>query len=551
MNRVSTPARVRCAIYTRKSSEEGLDQSFNSLDAQREACEAYVLSQAGEGWKALPVPYDDGGFSGGNLERPALRRLLADIAAGRVDTVVVYKIDRLTRSLADFAKIVEIFDAKSVSFVSVTQAFNTTTSMGRLTLNVLLSFAQFEREVTGERIRDKIMASKKKGMWMGGTLPLGYDAPTDLTTRALVINPAEAERVGLIFRRYLEIRSVAQLTRWLKDQDIRSKVLVSARGRSMGGSHFTIGALFHILKNRTYIGEIPHRDLSYPGAHPPIVDRSVFDDVQALLAQQNPRAREEPGRVAVAPLKGRIFDAEGHPMTPVHTHRRGKVHRYYVSRVLIRGERPVDRRDGGILRAPGPTLEALLDETIGRILDRTDLGLRCLSRITLLHRSIAVEIPTAFLTKVPANLDRALADLGARLDPAETLTTDPEAGRIRITLPYRLRRTGGRVRVADSTGRTRARKVQIDDTLIAALKAAHGLLADRTKGQIGVLDGVSFDVAPDNPYERKIMRMAFLAPDIQAAILEGRQPVGLIRQRLVTGEFPAAWADQRRLFQQL
>jgi DNA invertase Pin-like site-specific DNA recombinase len=551
MNRAPSPARVRCAIYTRKSSEEGLDQSFNSLDAQREACEAYVLSQAGEGWTALPALYDDGGFSGGNLERPALRRVLADVAAGRVDTIVVYKIDRLTRSLADFAKIVDVFDAKGVSFVSVTQAFNTTTSMGRLTLNVLLSFAQFEREVTGERIRDKIMASKKKGMWMGGTLPLGYDAPTDLATRALVVNAAEAQTVQLIFSKYLELESVHALQRWLKAQDIRSKVLVSARGRSIGGSLFARGALFHVLKNRTYIGEIPHRDQSYPGVHPAIVDRATFDAVQALLAKQTRRAVDAAGRVTTAPLKGRIFDADGGAMTPVYTHSRGKVHRYYVSSLLMRGERAADRKDRGILRAPGPALEALLDETIGRILDRTDVGLRALSKVTLLHRSITMEIPRPFLLGAPTDLDRATADLKARLAPGEEATIDPETDRIRIALPYRLRRTGGRVKVTDHNGRAPADGAKPDDTLVAALKAAHSFLAERSKGQIGRHDNASFDAAPSSPYERKILRLAFLAPDIQCAILEGRQPVGMIRQRLITGEIPAAWADQRRLFASL
>ena len=249
MSRTAASPRVRCAIYTRKSSEEGLDQSFNSLHAQREACEAYVLSQAGEGWTALPAHYDDGGFSGGNIDRPALKRLLADVAAGKIDTVVVYKIDRLTRSLADFAKIVEIFDAAGVSFVSVTQAFNTTTSMGRLTLNVLLSFAQFEREVTGERIRDKIAASKAQGMWMGGLPPLGYDAPTDPLTRALVVNEAEAETVRLIYRRYLEFGSAHEVVRWLAGEGIRPKVWITKRGRTLGGAAFSRGALFHLLKN--------------------------------------------------------------------------------------------------------------------------------------------------------------------------------------------------------------------------------------------------------------------------------------------------------------
>lgn len=283
MSRPGAPGRVRCAIYTRKSSEEGLEQGFNSLHAQREACEAYVRSQVGEGWQMLDAAYDDGGFSGGSMDRPGLAKLLADIEAGKVDVVVVYKVDRLTRSLTDFARIVEAFDRRGVSFVSVTPAFNTTTSMGRLTLNVLLSFAQFEREVTGERIRDKIAASKAKGMWMGGNLPLGYDAPVDRATRALVVNTAEAETVRLIFDRYLELRSVHALVRWLAEQGIRSKAWTSSRGRQRGGEPFGRGALFHLLKNRTYVGEIPHRDRTYPGAHEPIVDAAVFAQVQDLL----------------------------------------------------------------------------------------------------------------------------------------------------------------------------------------------------------------------------------------------------------------------------
>ena len=546
MSKPSAPQRVRCAIYTRKSSEEGLDQSFNSLDAQREACEAYVLSQAGEGWKALPELYDDGGFSGGNVERPALRRLLADISAGRVDTVVVYKIDRLTRSLADFAKIVEIFDAKNVSFVSVTQAFNTTTSMGRLTLNVLLSFAQFEREVTGERIRDKLMASKKKGMWMGGTLPLGYDTPTDLTTRALVVNPTEAETVRLIFSKYLELRSVHDLQRWLASQDIRSKAWVSTRGRAMGGFNFARGALFHLLKNRTYIGEIPHRDTSYPGAHPGIVDRAIFDAAQTLLATQTRRADEEAGRVAPAPLKGRIFDADGRPMTPVHTFSNGRLHRYYVSSALLRGGRVTDRKDRAILRAPAPPLEAVLKDTLDRLLDRKDVGLDALGRVTLLARTIKLDIPSSLLITANGEADRDLADVTARLAPDESVELDADAELVRFTLPYRLRRTGGRVRITNSAGRAVARGAEVDDTLVAALKAAHRLAAG--DGALGVLETASLDAAPPNAYDRAMIRIAFLAPDIQVAILEGRQPVGLFRQRLITGEIPAAWADQRRLF---
>jgi site-specific DNA recombinase len=272
---MNSDKRVRCAVYTRKSSEEGLDQSFNSLHAQREACEAYVLSQKNEGWEVITTEYDDGGFSGGNMERPGLKKLLADIAMKRIDTVVVYKVDRLTRSLADFAKIVEQFDGQGVSFVSVTQQFNTTSSMGRLTLNVLLSFAQFEREVTGERIRDKIAASKKKGMWMGGAIPLGYD----LQDRLLVINEAEADKVREIYRRYLELGCVSRLQQHLEADGIRSKKRLSKIGNVTGDSIFSRGSLYELLQNPLYLGKVRHKDKVYPGQHEAIVDRAVAEKV--------------------------------------------------------------------------------------------------------------------------------------------------------------------------------------------------------------------------------------------------------------------------------
>jgi len=262
----------RCAVYTRKSSEEGLEQDFNSLHAQREACEAFIKSQHGEGWRPVKTVYDDGGFSGGTMERPALQRLLRDISEQLIDVVVVYKVDRLTRSLADFAKMVELFDAHTVSFVAVTQQFNTTTSMGRLTLNVLLSFAQFEREVTGERIRDKIAASKRKGMWMGGTTPLGYD----VDDRRLVINSAETETVKHIYQHYLELRSVRLLRDDLDRNGIVSKVRISKSGNRAGGKVFSRGALYELLSNPIYIGEIRHRKERHPGQHEPIVDRELW-----------------------------------------------------------------------------------------------------------------------------------------------------------------------------------------------------------------------------------------------------------------------------------
>ncbi len=264
-------SRIRCAIYTRKSSEEGLEQSFNSLHAQREACEAYIASQRHEGWHAVPTKYDDGAFSGGNMERPALQRLLADITAKKLDTVVVYKVDRLTRSLADFAKIVEAFDSQGVSFVSVTQQFNTTTSMGRLTLNVLLSFAQFEREVTGERIRDKIAASKKKGMWMGGNVPIGYD----LKDHKLIIDPVGAEVVRKLYEAYLRLGCVRKLKDYVDRVGIHSPVKTSIKGRKTGGAGLSRGTLYHILSSRTYIGEIAHRGEIHAAAmSPSLIEKS-------------------------------------------------------------------------------------------------------------------------------------------------------------------------------------------------------------------------------------------------------------------------------------
>jgi DNA invertase Pin-like site-specific DNA recombinase len=323
--------RIACAIYTRKSSDEGLEQEFNSLDAQREACEAFIRSQKHAGWVAVQDLYDDGGLSGGTLERPALQRLLADIKAGRVEIVVVYKVDRLTRSLADFAKIVDVLDARGASFVSVTQQFNTTTSMGRLTLNMLLSFAQFEREIAGERIRDKIAASKAKGMWMGGTVPLGYD----VKDRRLIVNPAEAETVRLIFQRYAELGSVALLQAELDRFGCRSKRREGARGRLAGGRPFSRGVLYLILRNRLYRGEVAHKGNVYPGQHEAIVGADLWQIVQDKLAT-NRRARSL-GLGAETPslLSGLIFDGDGKRMTPTHANKRGRRYRYYISASLL------------------------------------------------------------------------------------------------------------------------------------------------------------------------------------------------------------------------
>lgn len=316
---------IRCAIYTRKSTEEGLDMQFNSLDAQREACEAYIASQKHEGWKVLPKHYDDGGFSGGNLQRPALQALLTDIALGKIDLVVVYKIDRLTRSLTDFAKMVEVFDKHQTSFVSVTQHFNTTTSMGRLTLNVLLSFAQFEREVTGERIRDKIAASKKKGLWMGGNIPLGYD----VQDKALVINPKEAEQVRSIFRRYLEIGSVDKLKDELDQQGIHSKARKDREGKPRGGVPFTRGALYWLLQNRCYLGQVTHGEKSYQGQHEAIIPKDLWDKVQVQLDANRRKNKLRITASSASLLAGMLYLQDGTRLTPIRTDKRGKRYRYY------------------------------------------------------------------------------------------------------------------------------------------------------------------------------------------------------------------------------
>jgi DNA invertase Pin-like site-specific DNA recombinase len=340
--------KLRCAVYTRKSTEEGLDMEFNSLDAQREACESYVASQKAEGWLLVPDRYDDGGFSGGSLERPALQRLIADIEARRVDVVVVYKIDRLSRSLMDFAKLVEVFDRNSVTFVSVTQSFNTTTSMGRLTLNILLSFAQFEREVIGERIRDKFAASRRKGMWMGGWAPLGYD----IKDRKLVVNEAEAATVRLLFQRFLRVGSMTKLVVALRSEGMTTK----------GGKLVDKGYLYRILNNRIYIGEAVHKGTAYPGEHQAIIDRSLWDRVHDIL-RESPRARARNTRAQTpALLKGLIFGPTGVAMSPAHTRRNGKLYRYYVSTDVLKR----DAASCPIRRVPAAEIEnAVIDQLRG------------------------------------------------------------------------------------------------------------------------------------------------------------------------------------------
>jgi DNA invertase Pin-like site-specific DNA recombinase len=352
---------MRCAVYTRKSSEEGLDQEYNSIDAQRDAGHAYIASQRAEGWIAVADDYDDPAFSGGNMERPALKRLMADIEAGKIDVIVIYKIDRLTRSLADFSKMVEVFERQGVSFVSVTQQFNTTTSMGRLMLNVLLSFAQFEREVTGERIRDKIAASKRKGMWMGGIPPIGYD----VANRRLIPNEAEAKTIAHIFQRFVELGSTTKLVKELRLDGVTSKAWTTQDGRVREGKPIDKGLIYKVLNNRTYLGELRHKELWYQAEHPPIITKSIWDDVHAILST-NGRVRATTTRAKTQYLlKGIVFGSDGRAMSPFQTAKQnGRRYRYYVP------QRDIKEHAGasGLPRMPAAELEsAVLEQLRGHL----------------------------------------------------------------------------------------------------------------------------------------------------------------------------------------
>jgi site-specific DNA recombinase len=529
------PSQVRCAIYTRKSSEEGLDQAFNSLHAQREACEAYVKSQAHEGWRLIKTPYDDGGISGATMDRPGLQRLLSDIDAGLVDTIVVYKIDRLTRSLADFGRIVERLEARGASFVSVTQAFNTTTSMGRLTLNVLLSFAQFEREVTGERIRDKIAASKKKGMWMGGLLPLGYDAPTDPVTRALVANPVEAETVCAVFLAYLDLGSVGALEAKLAATAVVSKAWTTRAGCRRGGVRLSRGALYYMLRNRLYLGEVPHRDTTYPGAHPPIVPAGLFDEVQAMLASQRRARKERPMRSANMLLTTKLFDADGHPMSPSFGYGRGgRIYRYYVSAPLQQGRR-MSPSSTAIRRISAPALEERLQSELG-LLTGDDTGLPLSEWLGSAQR---IELwPDAvhlvFLIKdAPRRLRVHLQPVAGRAG----------CGELSLSITCQIR--GGRTWVTPADGAPALTRP--DRALIRGLRQGHRIAAglgwSMSAGALNQLDAK----APKTAHDRRLCRLAFLAPDIQRAILDGRQPFKLTLGALLGTEIPLSWSKQRRI----
>ena len=461
------PVTLRCAVYTRKSSEEGLDQSFNSLDAQREACEAYIKSQAHEGWVLVPKRYDDGGISGGTMDRPGLQALLADVDAGKVQIIVVYKVDRLTRSLADFAKIVEVLDAKGASFVSVTQQFNTTSSMGRLTLNVLLSFAQFEREVTGERIRDKVAASKKKGMWMGGFPPLGYD----ILNRKLAVNAEEAKVLNGIFQQFLTLGSVRALVHELRQRRIVSKRWKTRKGQVRGGQPFSRGALYYLLRNRIYLGEIAHKRQVHQGEHRAILDRGVWDRAQALLDRNKRVDSNTPRSRTGYLLAGLIFDDRGNRMTPSHVKKRnGERYRYYLNQALLQ-HRPAEA--GTLPRIAASAVEKLVMDRAARIrrsvaAEKQDPAATAEAVRKLITR-VEVARDRVTMTLARTMLQSGTEGLRQRLAVGDTVTD--EAGSIRITVPIQLRAWGGETVIEGPNGTPAGNHT--DANLIAAVVKAH------------------------------------------------------------------------------
>jgi DNA invertase Pin-like site-specific DNA recombinase len=562
---MAKPKGIRCAVYTRKSSEEGLDQSFNSLHAQREACEAYILSQRHEGWSLIPTPYDDGGFSGGSMERPALKSLLADINAGMVDVVVVYKIDRLTRSLFDFAKIVETLDSHTASFVSVTQSFNTTTSMGRLTLNVLLSFAQFEREVTGERIRDKFSASKKRGMWMGGNIPLGYD----LKSRKLVVNNKEAETVRTIFGLYVDLGAVRKVKAEIDRLELRTKLHTSESGVTRGGLPFRIGHLYTILRNHLYCGEIKHKGEIHAGDHEPVIDQALWDRAQAQLASNAAIRRSGKSSKDPSLLAGLLFDGKGNRMTPSHAVKNGKRYRYYISNHLIAG------KSRGRDSDPGDGLRIAAQEIEGHVITAIAMFLADQQKVvaefcpvdvapTVARAAIGQARSLGRKLKAAENPDRyeliRSLIVHVRIDdtsmcvqlrrsclreklspPIDAVSRDIEVP-LQLKMPAELRRLGKEKRLIVAA---HAPKTNPDAVLIKAIVRGHqwfDLLKNRTA--LSITDIANAEKLP-RTYISSVIPFAMLAPDITGAILEGTQPIDLNLDRLINFSLPIGWAEQR------
>ncbi|MXO69439.1 recombinase family protein [Altererythrobacter marinus] len=547
---------LRCAVYTRKSTDDGLEQEFNSLDAQYEACAAYALSQHHEGWVLAKDRYDDGGFSGGNMERPGLKCLLADVEAGKVDIILLYKIDRLTRSLTDFARIVEVLDRAGASFVSITQSFNTTTSMGRLTLNMLLSFAQFEREVTGERIRDKIAASKKKGLWMGGPVPLGYE----VCDRKLVVKDNEAEQVRHLMRRYLALGSVPALAEELNREGYRTKVQRRTSGPHRGGCIFRRGTLYHLLSNRIYRGFIVHKDRAYPGEHQPIVDAELWDAVQKLLADNASGSSRRLKHQHPSLLIGKLVDGEGRQMGPSHATKNRKRYRYYVTRLDELGgtrawrvsahdlEQMVCAAIAGKLAdqqfvlelarkaehlqnatAEANALAATLSS--GNAHDRAELIAALVRQVRLSEDRIGIELDHDAV--------RERLGVGAGLETGRSIPV--------ITIPAVRVRRGHQLRlIVPGPENCRPTIVRRDEKLVSLVAEAHQARQLVLASPARSIASIASEHSRCRTRLGKLVALSCLAPDIVTAIVEGRQPKHLTAKQLMSGPLPLSWTEQRR-----
>ena len=558
---------VPCAIYTRKSSEDGLEQGFNSLDAQREACEAYVLSQKAAGWVAVPGSYDDGGFSGGNTERPGLKQLLADVALGKVRIVVVYKVDRLTRSLADFAKLVELFDAHGVSFVSVTQQFNTTSSMGRLTLNVLLSFAQFEREVTGERIRDKIAASKRKGLWMGGMVPVGY-LPHE---RTLVIDEPRAQMIRDIYALYLEVGCVRELTAQVARLGWVTPVRNSRRQGQQGGRPFSRGHLYRILQNPIYIGRIAHRDQVFDGQHPAIIGMDTWTQVRNLMASNVQGHRTRANAINPSLLSGLVFDGRGQPLIACHAKKGERRYRYYVSQDLHTQGRETAPNS---LRVPARELESAVIQGLTAFLndehrlmalmglmqaadarsaqgvrtqlrEAVQLGVRIeqastSERIELVNRVVRRILVHTNKVQIEVPIDKVF-DLNVL--QASDEADDPVE---MIEVPIELKRVGMAVRmIVHGIGRPSGR---VDPKLLSMIAKAHDWFERLSSGRSSNVTDIAVAEKVSNAYVIRVLHLAFLAPDIVERLRSGNYPTDLSCSKLTSMvPLPLNWAGQRKL----
>jgi site-specific DNA recombinase len=553
-----TRSTIRCAIYTRKSSEEGLEQSFNSLHAQREACEAYVLSQRHEGWQLVGTHYDDGGFSGGNMERPGLKKLLEDIASKKIDTVVVYKVDRLTRALSDFARIVENFDKQGVSFVSVTQQFNTTTSMGRLTLNVLLSFAQFEREVTGERIRDKVAASKKKGMWMGGTVPLGYD----WRDRTLIVNVPEAKQVREIFDRYLRLGSVFDLHEHLKTTSIRSKIRMGPTGHVAGGVALSRGTLYHLLSNPLYKGNIAHKGVLHPGMHAAIISDEVWQKAADLLKQNRVRRTKSKNQSSDRLLLGILFDQGGNRFTPTHASKKGRRYSYYISQALTE-----KKKTKCIQRIPATEIEQTVVSRVRSLLasqvelarhfpDLSIREMRLLLTSALHHGELLADFGAAeakniiktivkrvVISESEAEIEIDRDGLGQELLGRQSPQHNQmDSARILLICPFTIKRRGQQVRMVISAGdEYESRPIPSLMKVVARSRDWGEMIVS---GRARTLDDLIKTSGLTRPYVKTAFRCIALSPLLVDAILSGRHRVDLTVRNL-TRDLSLEWGKQQ------